>query len=440
MTAVASWGRVHPLIWQEGGQAVSNPRIFLNYRREDTRGYAGRLYDRLSHRFGEDQILRDVDAIPPGIDYVEQIDQLVRHCDLMLVLIGERWLSVQGAAGRRRLEEPGDLVSLEIAAGLERGIPVIPVLIQGARMPDQDELPERIQPLARRNALEMSDSHWNHDYQRLTWAIEELTKRPLPEDQSEQPPGPSGKDAPDSSDQGVGTRDEEPTTGPSGAKRPTGRLPTVALAVIPLVVLIAAAVLVVQMTGNRSDGEGPQGPSAGPGSTGAPPKATTTTHKPSMGAMAKAAYPNATERQLLTHIPRTMHKDCDRAAKPITGATAAIRCTANNAPSVQYNLFHTKDAMYRLFNGRVKWAGAHPASCKATGSEPHLDKVLHDEKPVGRLLCYTYRGEGRIEWTNDPLKVYTYVYSKSQTTHDLYHGVYQHAGPHSHKMADSHNG
>jgi hypothetical protein len=419
---------------------VSNPRIFLNYRREDTRGYAGRLYDRLSHRFGEDQILRDIDAIPPGIDYVEQIDRLVRQCDLMLVLMGESWLSVQGPGGRRRLDEPGDMVSLEIAAGLERGIPVIPVLIQGARMPDQDELPDRIQALARRNALEMSDSHWNHDYQRLTWAIEELTQRPLLGDDSEEPAGVSGEDASDSSDQGVGTKDADPT-GPSPTKRPMGRLSTVALAVIPLVVLVAAAVLVVRMTGDRSDGEGSQGPSASPGSTGAPGKPTTTAHnKANPDAMAEAAYPNATERQLLTRIPATMRKDCDRAAKPITGAMMAIRCTANNAPSVQYNLFHTKAAMYRLFNGRVKWVGAHPGSCKATGTGRHLDKVFHDEKQVGRLLCYTYRGEARLEWSNDPLKVYTYVYSRSQTTHDLYHGVYEHAGPHSHKMADSQHG
>jgi hypothetical protein len=411
---------------------VSNPRIFLNYRREDTRGYAGRLYDRLSHRFGEDQILRDVDAIPPGIDYVEQIDQLVRQCDLMLVLIGETWLSVQGAGGRRRLHEPGDLVSLEIAAGLERRIPVIPVLIQGARMPDEDELPDRIRSLARRNALEMSDSHWNHDYQRLTWAIEELTKRALPQAHSEQRASPSGEGASDSSDQIPFAEDEKPETEPSGAKRPMGRLSTVALAVVPLVVLVAAAVLAVRMTG-RPDGEGSQGPSA----TGAPDKATTTTahNKASSG-----AYPNATERQLLKFIPPTMRKDCDRAAKPITGAEMAIRCTENNAPSVQYNLFHAKDAMYRLFNGRVKWVGAHPGSCKTTRTERHLEKVLHDQKQVGRLLCYTYRGEARLEWTNDPLKVYTYVVSKSQTTHDLYHEVYRHAGPHSHKMADSHNG
>ena len=201
---------------------MSNPRIFLNYRREDTRGYAGRLYDRLSHRFDEDQILRDVDAISPGIDYVEQIDQLVRQCDLMLVLIGGTWLSAQGPGGQRRLDEPGDLVSLEIATALERGIPVIPVLIQGARMPDEDELPDRIRTLARRNALEMSDSHWNHDYHRLTWAIEELTKRPLPGDHSEQPASPSGEQAspsgegaPDSSDQGVATRHKEPTAEPA---------------------------------------------------------------------------------------------------------------------------------------------------------------------------------------------------------------------------------
>jgi hypothetical protein len=286
----------------------------------------------------------------------------------------------------------------------------------------------------------MSDSHWNQDYQRLTWAIEELTKRPLPGDRSEQPASPSSKGASGSSDQGVVTTDKDPATVPSGTRRPMGRPSIVALAVIPLVVLIAAAVLVVRVTGNGSDGEGPQGPSANPASTGAPTKATTTTHKPSMGATAKAAYPNATERQLLTHIPATMRKDCDRAAQPITGATAAIRCTENNAPSVQYNLYHTKGPMNGFFNGRLKWVGAHPGLCKATGTEPHLDKVLHDEKPVGRLLCYTYRGQARLEWTNEPLKVYTYVFSKSQTTHDLYHGVYQHAGPHSHKMADSHNG
>jgi hypothetical protein len=420
---------------------VSNPRIFLNYRREDTRGYAGRLYDRLSHRFGEDQILRDVDAIPPGIDYVEQIDQLVRQCDLMLVLIGETWLSVQGAGGRRRLHEPGDLVSLEIAAGLERGIPVIPVLIQGARMPDEEELPDRIRALARRNALEMSDSHWNHDYQRLTWAIEELTGRAVSQDHLEQPVDPSGKGAPDSSDQSVPTRDKEPTAKSSGANRPMRRLPTAALAVIPLIALVTAAVLVGRMTGNRSDGQGPQGPSANPASTRAPAKATTTTHnKASMGATTMAAYPNATERQLLARIPSAMHKDCDRAAHPMPGAKTAIRCTENNAPSVQYNLFPTKDAMHRLFNGRVKWVDAHPGPCNTTAPGRHLDQALHDEKAVGRLLCYTYRGEARLEWTNDVIKVYTYIFSKSHTTHELFHGVYQHAGPHSHEMAGSHNG
>jgi hypothetical protein len=309
-------------------------------------------------------------------------------------------------------------------------------------MPDEDELPDRIRSLARRNALEMSDSHWNHDYQRLTWAIEELTRRAVPQDRSEQPGSPSSEGAPDSSDQGVVPTDKEPTTEPSRSKRPMGRLPTVALAVIPLVVLVVAAVLAVRMPGNQSDREGAQGPSATPASTGAPVKPTTTTahSKASSGAMAKAAYPNATERQLLKHIPPTMRKDCDRAAQPLTGATVAIRCTENNAPSVQYNLFHTKDAMYRFFNGRTKWIGPHPGSCNTTSTERHLDKVRHDEKPVGRLLCYTYLGEARLEWTNDLLRVYTYIFSKSHTTHELYQEVYRHAGPHSHKMADSHNG
>lgn len=410
------------------------PRIFLNYRREDTRGYAGRLYDRLSDRFGEDQILRDVDAIPPGIDYVEHIDGLVRQCDVMLVLIGESWLSIKGPARRRRLDEAGDLVSLEIAAGLERNIPVIPVLIQGARMPTEDELPDRIQALARRNALEMTDSHWNHDWDRLRSAIEALTKQPSPRDHAEQPASDSGESVPDSTKQGVAAG-EKPPGEPSGTKRSMGRLPTIALAVIPLVALLAAAYLAVRSTGNRSDGGGSQHPSAS--------LATTTTsahHAQSSSAAAKAGYPNTTERELLKHIPSTMRRDCDRAARPITGAVAAIRCTENNGPSVQYNLFHTNNAMSRVFNSRAKVVGAHPGPCNIATMERHLDKVIHDEKPVGRLLCYTYRGEARLEWTNQLLKVYTYAFSDLLTTHELFHTVYQHAGPHSHEMAGSHHG
>jgi hypothetical protein len=89
----------------------------------------------------------------------------VNDCDLMLVLIGESWISVKDARGRRRLDDPHDFVGVEIAAVLERDIPVIPVLIQGATMPTQADLPARMQGLARRNALEMSDSHWNDDWE-----------------------------------------------------------------------------------------------------------------------------------------------------------------------------------------------------------------------------------------------------------------------------------
>jgi TIR domain len=147
---------------------VARSRIFLNYRREDTRGYAGRLYDRLSSHFSEEQIFRDIDAIPAGLDYLDYVERVVGQCDMMLVLIGETWISIKDAQGRRRLDNPRDLVRLEIAAALERNIPVIPVLIQGASMPVEEDLPGQIQGLARRNALEMSDSHWNYDWERLT--------------------------------------------------------------------------------------------------------------------------------------------------------------------------------------------------------------------------------------------------------------------------------
>lgn len=212
---------------------MARPRIFLNYRREDTRGYAGRLYDRLSNRFDEDQIFRDVDAIPPGIDFLEHIDGVVGQCDLMLVLIGESWVSVKDARGRRRLDDPNDFVGIEIAAALERNIPVIPVLIQGAKMPTEAELPEHLQGLARRNAVEMSDSHWNYDWERLTRGIDQLVSRPWARDRSARPGNGAGEPAQAASERPPVPTSADATAESPGTRRPLGRPVMVALLVAP---------------------------------------------------------------------------------------------------------------------------------------------------------------------------------------------------------------
>lgn len=148
------------------------PRVFISYRRDDSLPYAGRLYDGLTARFGEDQIFMDIDTIEPGADFVEVIESTIARCDAMVAVIGKRWISVTDANGRRRLDNPNDYVRLEVAAGLRRGVRLIPVLVEGATMPNPDELPRALQRLARRNALELNDRRWRNDLARLSLALE----------------------------------------------------------------------------------------------------------------------------------------------------------------------------------------------------------------------------------------------------------------------------
>ena len=149
-------------------------RIFINYRREDTAGYAGRLYDALATRFGDSNVFMDIDKIEPGLDFTEVIDHAVGSSDVVIALIGRRWLDAADAAGRRRLDNPLDFVRAELSAALAHNRRVIPVLVQGAEMPPPDELPESLQRLAFRHALELTDVRWRYDVERLIGSLERM--------------------------------------------------------------------------------------------------------------------------------------------------------------------------------------------------------------------------------------------------------------------------
>jgi hypothetical protein len=141
--------------------------VFISYRRNDCPGQAGRLYDRVVARVGSDQVFMDISAIGPGKDFTEEIERAIGSCDILLALIGKDWLDSEDREGRR-LEHPDDLVRFEIATALRNpGVRVIPVLIEGARMPAAGQLPADLQTLARRNAFELRDEHWRHDVDRL---------------------------------------------------------------------------------------------------------------------------------------------------------------------------------------------------------------------------------------------------------------------------------
>ncbi len=144
--------------------------LFISYRREDSAGFAGRLADALEARFASDQVFRDVDDIQPGEDFVAAIHDRLRAMDAVLVLIGPRWLTAV-KDGARRLDDPRDFVRLEIDTALELGKPVIPVLVGGETMPAEQDLPEPLRALARRQAFNLSDAAWKADVARLVEAL-----------------------------------------------------------------------------------------------------------------------------------------------------------------------------------------------------------------------------------------------------------------------------
>jgi tetratricopeptide (TPR) repeat protein len=148
-------------------------KIFINYRRDDSIGMAGRLHDRLAQTFGRDNLFMDVDHIPVGADFVTHLNNQVAACDILLVVIGPSWLSAKDDSGARRLDNPEDFVAIEIAAALTRDIRVIPVLVDGARMPKAAELPDTLKPLVRRQAAEMRHTHFGRDAEALIERVRE---------------------------------------------------------------------------------------------------------------------------------------------------------------------------------------------------------------------------------------------------------------------------
>ena len=152
--------------------------VFISYRRQESSGLAGRLYERLAARLGDDQVFMDVDTIAPGLDFAEVITQAVSTCQVLLAVIGPTWLAATDQDGQRRLEDPDDIVRLEIAAALERDIRVIPILVEGAQMPRGQQLPEDLVKLARRNAVGLRHESFRADADRLLAVIEPILHPP----------------------------------------------------------------------------------------------------------------------------------------------------------------------------------------------------------------------------------------------------------------------
>lgn len=154
--------------------------VFVSYRRDDAAGETTHIYECLDKRFGGDNVFLDVDTIPPGADFREYICSQVARCDVMLVVIGREWLVDRH--GKRPVDDPTDFVRIEIEMAMKRGIRIIPVLVRGASMPGDNQLPDSIRQFAFRNALQVrAGQDFRTDVDRLIRAVEV----PLAESESE---------------------------------------------------------------------------------------------------------------------------------------------------------------------------------------------------------------------------------------------------------------
>lgn len=150
--------------------------IFINYRREDSNWNALAIYNELQKYFSRDQLFKDFNAIRPGDDYVKSIGNALQSCDVLLVLIGDKWLNITDEAGNRRLDNPDDFVRLEIAKALSRDIKVVPVMLDEVKMPSANQLPENLQALTRRQLVEIDPTRFEDDVRKLAEAIRNILR------------------------------------------------------------------------------------------------------------------------------------------------------------------------------------------------------------------------------------------------------------------------
>jgi TIR domain len=151
---------------------LSSWGVFISYRREDTAPYARLLQVEFSERLPDARVFMDLDSIEPGLDFAKVIREAVDSCAVLVALIGRQWATLADEQGHPRLDNPGDFVCFEIQRALQRGVRVIPVLVDGAKPPQQQQLPAGLQELAGINAFELSSSRFRYDADRLLDIIE----------------------------------------------------------------------------------------------------------------------------------------------------------------------------------------------------------------------------------------------------------------------------
>jgi hypothetical protein len=167
---VIGFSQVHPdqILPKE---PTATGKVFICYRRDDSAGHAGRVNDRLARELGHETLFMDIDNIDLGVDFVEVLQDEVGKCDVLLAIIGPNWLNARDDDGNRCLDEPNDFVRVEIATALHRNIPVIPILLDGTKIPKSVQLPDNLKKLALRNALDVRHNSFHSDMDKLIQSL-----------------------------------------------------------------------------------------------------------------------------------------------------------------------------------------------------------------------------------------------------------------------------
>ncbi len=160
--------------------AGRSPKVCISYRRSDSMAITGRIFDRLVQHFGADAIFMDIDDIPFGVDFREHIDNTIRQSDVLVAVVGAAWLGPRDG-DEDRIRQPADPVAIEIQTALERQVHIVPALVDGAAMPDESRLPERLAEFANLNAVDITSGRdFSIHVDRLIRAIETLSGKEGP--------------------------------------------------------------------------------------------------------------------------------------------------------------------------------------------------------------------------------------------------------------------
>jgi hypothetical protein len=323
-------------------RTAPHPRVFVSYRRDDAAAYAGRLYDALAAGFGAGNVFMDVDAIGLGSDYRETIDGALESCDAAIALIGRGWLPAVDDEGRRRLDDPADVLRMELEQALTHDLVVIPALVGGAALPDAEDLPAPLAPLVRRQGIELRDSTWRDDVARLMRRLDEIAAA------------------------AQGAPAEAAPTRPRGRRR----------MLVPLLAAAMVAAALALFLAFRPDDDG------GGGEGGQPP-----------------AGQDALDRLLAT-IPLPVRTDCEEIDYGPESALASVSCAAGRV-SVLYSLFDP-DVLQGWYTLRREELAVEPDS-GTCGDGTWRGEAPYDVdgSTAGRSFCFMDGVEPNVVWTDD---------------------------------------